>query len=199
MSPLLWVVGERGLHWEARRTPRLCVRNASIHNPCEGIAGRAASLCVASPERGRCAGPARYGKRIARESRSGSVASRRESAPHPCRGCKGGASRYEAGIPVRLGFPLRFRRRSASGKGRAIPCIKFPILSLIGIVWPGRKTFREISRLLPPLLSSGFKEQRGSIRETVGAVQSQRVQPGARLFVSPTDRRTDFRSVHTIH
>ena len=51
-----------------------------------------------------------------------------KGAPHPSRGCEGGASRYEAGIPVRLGFPLRFRRRSASGKGRAIPCIKFPIL-----------------------------------------------------------------------
>src|SRR5579864_3929569 len=39
----------------------LCVRNASIHAPCEGRAGRAASFSVAPPSgKGQRAGPARY-------------------------------------------------------------------------------------------------------------------------------------------
>src|ERR1017187_10048816 len=45
---------------EARRTPGMCVRNASIHAPCEGNAGRAASFSVAPLVKGRRAGPARY-------------------------------------------------------------------------------------------------------------------------------------------
>src|SRR5450631_4633791 len=71
VSPLLVVVGERGLlQREAGRTPRLCARNASIHVPCEGSAGRAASLSVALAEVAGARGPRGTRKRIARQSRS---------------------------------------------------------------------------------------------------------------------------------
>src|SRR4249919_2570884 len=121
-----------------------------------------------------------------------------EGAPHPSRGCEGGASRYEAGIPVRFGFPLRFRRRSASGKGRVIPCIKFPILSLIGIVWPDGKTFRKIFRTISNSLSFGLREVARSLRGIARPAYSWRMQPRGRLFISGTERRNDFRSIRTI-
>src|SRR5580765_1811967 len=107
------------------------------------------------------------------------------------------------GVPLRgrytcqVGIPLAFQAAVGKWKRSGNSVIEFPILSLIGIVWPGRKTFRKIFRTISNSLSFGLREVARSLRGIARPAYNWRMQPRGRLFISRTERRNDFRSIRT--